>query len=259
LRGWRAVSSSSLELRCCSPHYADIGRRTAQRRLQSQLERLKLLQQITHAIGERQDLASIFQVLIRTLEDQLPVDFGCVCRYDSVGNLLTVMSVGAGSRELAMELAMGEQARIDIDENGLSRCVRGQLVYEPDLDQTHFPFPERLARGGLRSLVIAPLLTESKVFGILVVARRELHSFSSGDCEFLQQLSEHTALAANAAPASGWRWCIGWCSAMAPPSKSTANWVKEPRFVFVSLSPHPRPLTRRGPRAGNRFYYTCAS
>ncbi len=186
-----------------SLHHADIGRRTAQRRLQSQLERLKLLQQITHAIGERQDLASIFQVVIRTLEDQLPVDFGCVCRYDSVGNLLTVSSVGVRSKELAMELAMGEQARIDIDENGLSRCVRGQLVYEPDLVQIHFPFPERLARGGLGSLVIAPLLTEGKVFGILVVARRELHSFSSGDCEFLQQLSEHTALAAHQAQLYG--------------------------------------------------------
>ena len=50
----------------------------AQRKLQAQLERLNLLQQITRAIGERQDLPSIFQVVIRTLEDQLPIDFGCI-------------------------------------------------------------------------------------------------------------------------------------------------------------------------------------
>jgi signal transduction histidine kinase/CheY-like chemotaxis protein len=186
-----------------SLHYSDVGRRTAQLRLQSQLERLKLLQQITHAIGERQDLASIFQVVIRTLEDQLPVDFGCVCRYDSVGNLLTVVSVGVRSRELAVELAMGEQTRIDVDENGMSRCILGQLVYEPDLDQVQFRLPERLARGGLRSLVMAPLLTESKVFGILLVARRESRNFSSSDCEFLRQLSEHTALAAHQAQLYG--------------------------------------------------------
>jgi signal transduction histidine kinase/ActR/RegA family two-component response regulator len=48
-------------------------------------------------------------------------------------------------------------------------------------------------------VVIAPLRAESKVFGFLWVARREAHSFSSGDCEFVRQLSEHVALAANQA------------------------------------------------------------
>jgi signal transduction histidine kinase/CheY-like chemotaxis protein len=44
-------------------------------------------------------------------------------------------------------------------------------------------------------LVIAPLLVESKVFGVLVAARLLPGSFVSGECEFLKQLSEHVALA----------------------------------------------------------------
>jgi len=60
-------------------------------------------------------------------------------------------------------------------------------------------FPQKLAAAGLHSLVVAPLLVESKVFGVLVAARREPHSFSSGECEFLRQLSEHVALAAHQA------------------------------------------------------------
>jgi signal transduction histidine kinase/ActR/RegA family two-component response regulator len=48
-------------------------------------------------------------------------------------------------------------------------------------------------------VVFAPLLSESSVFGILVVARRKPNDFSSGDCEFLRQLSEHVALAASQA------------------------------------------------------------
>jgi C4-dicarboxylate-specific signal transduction histidine kinase len=60
-------------------------------------------------------------------------------------------------------------------------------------------FPQKLAGAGLHSLVVAPLLVESKVFGVLVAARREAHSFSSGECEFLLQLSEHVALAAHQA------------------------------------------------------------
>ena len=172
-------------------------RKLAQVKLHAQLERLSLLQQITRAIGERQDLRSIFQAVIRTLEEHLPLDFCCICLYEPAENGLTVTSVGSHSAALAMELAMSEQARIAIDENGLSQCVRGRLVYEPDIAQVQFPFPQRLARGGLGAMVAAPLLVESKVFGVLVAARREADSFSSGECEFLKQSSEHVALAAH--------------------------------------------------------------
>jgi signal transduction histidine kinase/CheY-like chemotaxis protein len=85
---------------------------------------------------------------------------------------------------------------INIDQNGLARCVRGQLVYEADVREVPFAFPQRLARAGLRSLVAAPLQVESRVFGVLIAARR-MGGFSSADCEFLRQLSEHVALAAH--------------------------------------------------------------
>src|SRR5581483_10438671 len=102
-------------------------------RLSAKLQRLHLLEHITRAIGERQDLASILQVVIRTLEEELPLDFGCICLYEPVGRMLTVVAIGAASAELATLMSMGEQAAIPIDENGLSRCVRGQLVYESDI------------------------------------------------------------------------------------------------------------------------------
>jgi signal transduction histidine kinase len=73
------------------------------------------------------------------------------------------------------------------------------LVHEPDIRQVPFPFPQRMANAGLCSLVFAPLLVESQVFGVLVAARREAHSFSSGECEFLRQLTEHVALASHQA------------------------------------------------------------
>nr|WP_218106386.1 ATP-binding protein [Duganella sp. SG902] len=172
-------------------------RQAAERKVLAQLARMSLLHQITRSIGERQDLPSIFQVVVRSLEDQLPVDFSAICRYTD--GKLEVSGVGVRSYELSMSLAMGEAAHIPIDQNGLSRCVAGELVYEPDLAEVDFPFPQRLAKGGLASMVLAPLLVESTVFGVLIVARRQPHSFSSSDCEFLRQLSEHVALAANQA------------------------------------------------------------
>lgn len=178
-------------------------RRQAEQKAQAQLERLNLLHQITRAIGERQDLKSIFQVVVSSVEDHLPVEFSCICLREPGEHRLSVAHVGVGSESLALELALTEQARIAIDENGLSRCLRGQLVYEPDILQVPMPFPQKLARGGLRAMVLAPLLVESQVFGLLVAARREPQSFASGECEFLRQLSEHVALAAHQAQLHG--------------------------------------------------------
>jgi len=170
-------------------------RKLVEHRLRNQVEKLHLLDQITRAIGERHDLHSVFQVVVRSLEDGLSIDFGCICLYDQAAAALTVSCVGIRSEALAMDLAMTQDARIGNDQNGLSRCVRGHLVYERDVRESEFPFPQRLTRGGLRAMVAAPLLVEGKVYGVLIAARREAASFTSGECEFLQQLSLHVGLA----------------------------------------------------------------
>jgi PAS domain S-box-containing protein len=177
-------------------------RKRAEARVAAQLGRLDLLNTITRAIGERQDLRSIFRVAIGTLEDQLPVDFGCLCLFRPP-DVLVVSGVGVKSHDLALQLNLTDQALVPIDVNGLSRCVRGQLVYEPDMSAVSFAFPQRLAGVGLNAMVAAPLLVENNVFGALIVARRAAHSFSSGECEFLGQLAQHIALAAHQAQLYG--------------------------------------------------------
>ena len=171
-------------------------RRRAEQRRQAQLESLSLLHRITRAIGERQDLPSIFQVVLGSIEEQLPVDFSCICLLEAEHNRLLVRSIGAGSLARAEQMDLRQEQHIPIDPNGLSRCVRGQLVYEPDVREVKFAFPQRLAAAGLEALVAAPLQVESRVFGVLIAARRA-GGFSSADCEFLRQLSEHVALAAH--------------------------------------------------------------
>jgi PAS domain S-box-containing protein len=179
-------------------NYRDITERLAhEARLGEQLKRLALLSRITQAIGERQDLRSIFSVVAAHVEDELPVDFCVACLVDPGDDQLTVTCVGTRSEAAARQLGMQPGTRVPIDENGLARCMRGQFVYEPDIAQTPFPFPQRLADAGMGAMVIAPLLVESQVFGALVCARRAPRSFNSGDCEFLRQASEHTALAAH--------------------------------------------------------------
>jgi PAS domain S-box-containing protein len=156
-------------------------RKQAEQKLAAQLARLHLLNGITRAIAERHDLASIFQVVVNTLEEQLPIDFGCICRYEAPDTHLAVTRLGGHSLELATRLGFAEHTRIEIDHNGLSRCVAGDLVHEPCLQEVPFPFLQKLCAGGLGALVAAPLLVESNVFGVLIAARQEAHSFSSGE------------------------------------------------------------------------------
>ncbi len=168
----------------------------AEVRIRSQLERMQLLDQITTAIGERQDLSSIYQVVIRSVEDSLPADLVCVYRYNTADATLTVMHVSAREVFPLLNLAQDGHKTFPVDANGMARCVRGELVYKADTLAIPFPFAQRLAGAGLRSAVLAPLLTEGTVFGVLLVARRHPRAFTSGECEFLRQLSAHVALAA---------------------------------------------------------------
>ena len=170
-----------------------------EQRLRDHIARMSLLDRTTRAIAERQDLASIFQVVIRSLEDHLPVDFGCIALFEPSSQSFVISSVGVKSRTLALRLALTEQARLDIQQNELGRCIRGELVYEFDFGSSHLPFFAALAAAGLGALVIAPLMVEGKVFAAMIVARRAPSGFASTDCEFLRQLSEHLALAARQA------------------------------------------------------------
>ena len=172
-------------------------RAATERKLQSQVARLDLLQRATRAIGERQDLDSIFHVVVRSLEDNLPIDFAGICTYDATARRLTVASIGPKGMQRAASLQIEPRTVLPVEHNGLSRCVQGVLVYEPDTGIVDFPVPRRFAAAGLRALVAAPLLVENQVFGVLLAARSDADSFSSGDCEFLRQLSEHVALAAH--------------------------------------------------------------
>jgi PAS domain S-box-containing protein len=174
-------------------------RKLAQSRLQTQLERLSLLDQVTVAIGERQDLPSIYQVTLQSLEERLPADFSCVFNLDADGASLAVSFIGNRSVTLAGQLGLGERARLAVEANGLARCAHGHLMYEPDTGASAFAFFQRLARGGLHAVVMAPLYSDSNVFAVLLVARRLAHGFNSAECEFLRQLSAHVALAAQQA------------------------------------------------------------
>ncbi len=173
---------------------------TASTRLELQLARMQLLDRTTQAIGAHQEARKVFEVVLRSLEQNLGIDFGCLCLYQAEPPLLTVTCVGERSQTLARDVGLQEKAQIEVADSSLADCVRGELVYSPGNDEQGSAFAARLATGGLRAMVAAPLRTENnEVFGALLVAKRAADSFSADDREFLRQLSSHVALAAHQA------------------------------------------------------------
>jgi signal transduction histidine kinase/ActR/RegA family two-component response regulator/uncharacterized membrane protein affecting hemolysin expression len=173
-------------------------------RMRMQLAHLSLLQHITRATSDRQNLASIFRIVLQSLEEDLPIDFGCVLRQDAATHVLAVEALGSASADsdLGRSLQAPDPTR-SLSTDGLSACLSGQLVYEPNAGALPIPLFQRLAQGGLHSIVIAPLVAENTLFGALLVGRRRTEGFGSSDCEFLKQLSEHVALAARQAQLNG--------------------------------------------------------
>ena len=174
-------------------------RKRVELKLEDKLARLQLLRQITRAVGRRTEMRHIFQVVTDSVEEQLPADLCVVVLYDKQARDLAVSSVGTHSLSLARRLALSEQDRLPVDDAGLERCLAGELVHEPNLGSLDLPFAQRLAAGGLGSAVLAPLKANDEMFGLLIAGRRAGTGFSSAECEFLGQLSEHVALAASQA------------------------------------------------------------
>jgi signal transduction histidine kinase/ActR/RegA family two-component response regulator len=170
-------------------------RKVAQTRLSAQLGRLQLLHRITRAITERLSIAEILAVVVAQLEEQMPLAFCAAAPFDAHANVIVIEQLGVRSLSSAPALRMPAGETIAADGDGLSRAVRGELVYEPETDGLPQELPRRFSAGGLHAIVLVPLRTQSGVFGVILAARASSESFPSTDCEFLRQLGEQVALA----------------------------------------------------------------
>lgn len=172
-------------------------RKEAEKVQQQQLARISLLNQITRAISERQDLQSVMQIVLQQLERHLPVQFGAILLYDSKTDLLKSEAIRAKDSVSSALRFIEIGTRFSPDRFGLRQCLKGQTLYVCG-SAMHAPVLEQLAGSGLKSIAACPLLVEGNAFGVMVCARTTAE-FSSGECEFLRMLSEQVALAANQA------------------------------------------------------------
>jgi len=178
-------------------------RQRAEEQLRQQFGRLSLLNQIIRAVAERMDLADIFAVTLRNLEDHLPVDFGGVYLFDASGDALVVAAHGPRSEAWAVRLNEKIGTPLKLDPAALESFLHGQMLNLQNAAHADSDVARRLAAAGLEAAVLVPLIAESKPLGTLLVARQGAHDFSSGECEFLRMVSEQVALVARQAQLHG--------------------------------------------------------
>ncbi len=167
--------------------------------LRQQFVRISLLNQITHAISERQDTESIFHVVLHELEHHLGLDLCAIAWYDSESKNLSVAALHIKNKLLATQFVLREGSVLALADTDFQNCESGKAAYLSDTVKEASEFSENLAVLGYRSVVAVPLMVEEKFSGLLISARLETYGFSSGDCEFLRMLSDHVALAAHQA------------------------------------------------------------
>ncbi|MEY2465645.1 MAG: hypothetical protein QOD03_166, partial [Verrucomicrobiota bacterium] len=174
-----------------------VERKRAEAALQAQFTRMTLLNQITRVISERQDMESILYVVLRQLEDHLGIDLGVVCLFDHSAETLNVTAVRLKNPLLAPKLDLQQGTVLNLDQSGLRACKHGDAVQIPNTHKSSTLLAEKFAAAGFRAAAAVPLIVDNKMFGTLIVGRLAVESFSQDECDFLNTLSEHVALAAH--------------------------------------------------------------
>lgn len=168
-------------------------RRRAAEDVQRQLTRISLLNEITYAVAERQDLKSIVLIVLKQLEDKLPIDYSAAYHFDARERTFNVIMRGPKSKPIAEQLKLS--AAIPVASTHFENCLNGEMVYVPDASKTEALMGKKMTSMGLYSVIGAPLTVEGKMFGVLVLQRRQKDGFSFAEREFIRGLSAHVALA----------------------------------------------------------------
>ena len=164
--------------------------------LQQQFSRISLLNQITHAVAARRDFASIVMEVLQQLEEHLPLDFGSAYLFDAQAETLTSVARSPKSRALAEQMQIPQV--VPLRHSRFRSCLKlDELAYMPDLSQDDSLMSQKVVQAGFFSSIGAPLIVEGRIFGLLVLLRRQKDGFSPAELGFIRGLSAHVVLAVN--------------------------------------------------------------
>jgi formate hydrogenlyase transcriptional activator len=155
-------------------------------------DQLELLLKIARAIHNTLDLSKVFRALVDSLRPLVQFDRASILVVSDDQQTLHFREMEPEEREY-----LGRDSVIPVQGSAAGQAIReGRPVVTRDLkSENRFYEDSFLIRAGIRSRICIPLFVQGRPVGTLNLASDLPAAFSSGDIEFLSQISEQVSVA----------------------------------------------------------------
>ncbi|WP_408080048.1 PAS domain-containing protein [Sphingomonas plantiphila] len=163
-------------------------------RLQNKVQRLKLLGEITRAISQRQDIASIFQAAVVAVEDLFNADVSVIALIPPKSDRVEVAHMGPATHRNREKLGLSIGRLIRAEGNPVAECIAQRTLIHVD-GRTQNVRPETPAFvKQMGSICLVPILVDDVPYGVMIAGRGDSAAMTSTECEFFKQLVDHIGL-----------------------------------------------------------------
>jgi signal transduction histidine kinase len=167
------------------------------RELARSVEELRALGEVSQAVSSTLDLETVLATIVSRAVELSGSFSGIVYEFDERGQAFHARATHRISQEF---LEMLRAAPVRMGEGAVGRAgVTRRAVEVTDIGvQGHLVAPQVLSvvvRDGLRSLLAIPLIREERLFGGLVILRREVGAFSNEVVDTLRTFAAQSVLA----------------------------------------------------------------
>jgi signal transduction histidine kinase len=167
------------------------------RDLETKIEQLSLLIDLSAAVNATLDSQKIYELAVQQLVHRMAYEAARLYVVDHEHDVVRAhQSAGHASHQLAtLELPL------DASTSGVGHVAStGLPLLVEEVETSATPIHLASARAlGVRSFVAVPLRVKDRVFGVLTVASSQPHRFAAGDVELMTAVANHVALAVDRA------------------------------------------------------------
>jgi signal transduction histidine kinase len=176
--------------------YADLESKVAlrTRELAQSVEELRALGEVSQAVNSTLDLASVLSTIVAKAVQLSATEAGAIYVYDDRAQQFQLRATHGMSQELIDAIAQ-RQAELADTSMGEAAERRAPIQIANLSEEPPSPLVDIILAAGFRALLVVPLLRPDRVFGALVVRRRQPGEFPKATVDLLQTFAAQSVLA----------------------------------------------------------------
>jgi signal transduction histidine kinase len=176
--------------------YADLESKVALRtgELAQSVEELRALGEVSQAVNSTLDLAAVLSNIVAKAVQLSDTEAGAIYVYDDVAQQFRLRATHGMSQELIDAIAQ-RQAELGDTSMGEAAERRTPIQIANLSEEPPSPLVDIILAAGFRALLVVPLLRPDRIFGALVVRRRQPGEFPKATVDLLQTFAAQSVLA----------------------------------------------------------------